>query len=294
MLFTSIEFLVFFPVVVCIYFLLTNPLRWLHLLVASYYEILRMWKLQEVANRPFSPALMAAYASGFPPDSQLGLQGSEGRDAGVSPDNRRLLNAIGESSAMQSVRCFVSALSAALFSTSLATGCGGGDESAQRAKAPAAPTVTSAPPTVAAVAPKNEYGGAINNAPHFESATGWGAGYAKAVGKGAGVVVGPGPDAPNVFAQGFAARSSERFKIVARAASASDAPAKGRLQINWHAADAKYLATSSRVIDVTGTEQVFDLEVVAPAGAAKGILYVVPHGASDTVRYTEMSLLKGK
>ena len=43
MLFTSIEFLVFFPVVVCVYFLLTNRLRWLHLLVAGYYFYMA-WK----------------------------------------------------------------------------------------------------------------------------------------------------------------------------------------------------------------------------------------------------------
>ena len=209
---------------------------------------------------------------------------------------------------MQSVKCVFSALSAAVLSTSLATGCGGGGESAQQAKAPAAPAATAtpstgaaapsagaaAPPAVVAAAPTVEYGAAINNAPHFEAATGWGAGYAKAIGKGPGVVVGPGPDAPNVFAQGFGARAGERYKIVARASSAGDAPAKGRLQINWTGADSKYLGTSSRVIDVTGNEQVFELEVVAPAGATNGILYVVPHGAGDSVRYLEMSLLKGK
>ena len=43
MLFTSIEFLVFFPIVVGIYFVLTNRLRWLHLLVASYYFYMA-WK----------------------------------------------------------------------------------------------------------------------------------------------------------------------------------------------------------------------------------------------------------
>ncbi|MBV9576450.1 MAG: MBOAT family protein [Gammaproteobacteria bacterium] len=37
MLFTSIHFLIFFPIVIAIYFLLPNRIRWLHLLIASYY-----------------------------------------------------------------------------------------------------------------------------------------------------------------------------------------------------------------------------------------------------------------
>ena len=35
MLFSSIEFLLFFPIVTILYFLLPQKLRWLHLLVAS-------------------------------------------------------------------------------------------------------------------------------------------------------------------------------------------------------------------------------------------------------------------
>lgn len=37
MIFTSFQFLIFFPIVVGIYFLLPNRFRWFHLLVASYY-----------------------------------------------------------------------------------------------------------------------------------------------------------------------------------------------------------------------------------------------------------------
>ena len=36
MLFNSFEFLIFFPVVVSIYFLMPTRWRWLHLLIASY------------------------------------------------------------------------------------------------------------------------------------------------------------------------------------------------------------------------------------------------------------------
>ncbi len=43
MVFTSLEFLVFFPVVVATYFMLPNRFRWLHLLIASYYFYMA-WK----------------------------------------------------------------------------------------------------------------------------------------------------------------------------------------------------------------------------------------------------------
>ncbi|MDB5813311.1 MAG: alginate O-acetyltransferase [Rhodocyclales bacterium] len=43
MIFTSLEFLIFFPIVVAIYFLLPNRFRWAHLLLASYYFYMA-WK----------------------------------------------------------------------------------------------------------------------------------------------------------------------------------------------------------------------------------------------------------
>lgn len=43
MVFTSLEFLVFFPIVVGIYFLLPNRFRWFHLVLASYYFYMA-WK----------------------------------------------------------------------------------------------------------------------------------------------------------------------------------------------------------------------------------------------------------
>lgn len=130
----------------------------------------------------------------------------------------------------------------------------------------------------------------VNKSPNFESPAGWGAGYASAVGHGAGVVVGPGPNAPNVFAQVFMVKPNEQFKIIARASSVKKPQAKGRLQVNWNGAG-KYISTSSTIIDVSETEKTFELQVTAPAGAETGVLYVVPHGGDDTVRYTEMKLM---
>lgn len=43
MVFTSYQFLIFFPIVIGIYFLLPNKLRWFHLLLASYYFYMA-WK----------------------------------------------------------------------------------------------------------------------------------------------------------------------------------------------------------------------------------------------------------
>lgn len=181
-------------------------------------EILRMWKSQAVANRPFSTELMSAHADAIP-----------------------------------------------------------------AAKSATVAVPVPAPLVFAAVA---------NTAPNFETGAGWGEGYAKAKGKGPGVVVGPGPEAPNTFAQSFVAKPSEPFKIVAKASSIDKPKAQGRLQINWHGAEGKYISTSSLVIDATPTEKIFEYETVAPSGAATGILYVVAHGAEDKIRYTKMLLLK--
>lgn len=43
MVFTSLEFLIFFPIVIGIYFLLPNRFRWIHLVAASYYFYMA-WK----------------------------------------------------------------------------------------------------------------------------------------------------------------------------------------------------------------------------------------------------------
>jgi hypothetical protein len=130
----------------------------------------------------------------------------------------------------------------------------------------------------------------INRSPRFESAEGWGPGFAKAVGHGRGVVVGPGGLNPNVFAQRFLAKPGEPFKIVARALSVGEVRARGRFQVNWSDAADKFISTSNKVFEVTPEEQVFETYVEAPGGAVSGTLYVVGDG-QDVVRYIEMRLL---
>lgn len=131
----------------------------------------------------------------------------------------------------------------------------------------------------------------INTAPTFESQQGWSAGYTKAKGKGPGVIVGPGGDNPNVFAQPFTATPGESFKIVAKASSVDKPSSTGRIQINWTGPDGKFISVSSKVFDVAKEEKPFEHLVQAPPGTAGGTLYVVADGQESVVRYTEMRLL---
>lgn len=172
----------------------------------------------------------------------------------------------------------------ALLPLPLLTGCGDGSQ--QTASQPAqivGAGKTAMDPALLTVQ--------INNAPLFESQGSWSAGFAKAKGKGRGVVVGPGGDNPNVFAQQFAARSDETFKVIARASSVGPGKSTGRIQINWTAPGGKFISVSSKVFEVTAQEGIFEHVVQAPDGATAGTLYVVADGPQSVVRYTEMRLL---
>lgn len=133
----------------------------------------------------------------------------------------------------------------------------------------------------------------VNLSPLFESGLGWGAGYAKATaqGEGRGVVVGPGADNPNVFAQQFPAKPDEPFKIIARASSVKQPKAMGRFQINWLGEGFKFLSVFAQPFEVTSEEKTFEAYVTAPAGAIAGTIYVVPGDKEGMVRYTEMRVL---
>ena len=131
----------------------------------------------------------------------------------------------------------------------------------------------------------------INSAPLFESQADWSSGYLKAIGHGAGVVVGPGVDNPNVFAQRFPARAGEQFKVIARASSVKQAKSMGRIQINWVDENGKFLSVASDAFEVSAEEKKFEVTITAPPGVASGTIYVVPNGVEHVVRYTEMRLL---
>lgn len=130
----------------------------------------------------------------------------------------------------------------------------------------------------------------INASPFFESAQGWGPGYAKSIAEGGGVVIGSGATDPNVFAQSFPAKPNEQFKVVARASSVDKLKAKGRFQINWLGQGGEFISASIKAFGVTREEKTFEHLVSAPVGTVTGTLYVVSDGLSDVVRYTEMSL----
>ena len=133
----------------------------------------------------------------------------------------------------------------------------------------------------------------INRAPRFESQQSWSAGYTRAIGHGPGVVVGPGPGNPNVFAQQFVAAPDEPFEVVARASSVGSSKAMGRFQINWTDAAGKFISVSSTAFEVSAAEGRFEFYATAPPGTAYGTLYVVADGSTSVVRYTEMTLLGG-
>jgi len=143
----------------------------------------------------------------------------------------------------------------------------------------------------------------IIKSPLFESSEGWGPGFSKATGHGPGVVVGPGADNPNVFAQQFLTKPGEQFKIVARASVAKTlrgilgfvkSNSMGRFQINWVDAENKFITTFIKSFEVTPETATYEAYVMAPENAMSGILYVVPDGPDDVVRYTEMRLLGEK
>lgn len=166
-------------------------------------------------------------------------------------------------------------------SMALLSACGGESEK----------TAKSAEPVAALGAEMaGEYTIQVNDEPLFAQQGRWSEGYKLATGHGDGVVVGPGAGNENVFAQGFVTAPGKNYKVIARAASADDKTATGRFQINWNDAAGNFISVWSETFDVTPELQTFEQEVVAPSGAAQGVLYVVGD-AQSVVRYTEMRLL---
>lgn len=136
-----------------------------------------------------------------------------------------------------------------------------------------------------------QYKSTINLSPRFENQLDWTGNLEKSQ-HGLGVVVGPGADNQNVLQQKISIKPFDRLKIVARASSIDKASALGRLQINWSDKSGKFISSFGKVIQVNHNENRFEADVVAPAGAVVGYLYVTPHSADDIIRYTEMRLLR--
>ena len=130
----------------------------------------------------------------------------------------------------------------------------------------------------------------INRSPLFDAPDGWSAGFALAKGHGPGVVVGPGPGNPNVFAQPFPVRPKQQFEVTARAASVDKPEATALVQITWHDRTGQSIGVSLHHFSVTSAERTVHHYVLAPSSAQYGTLYVVPGGPRETVRYTEMAV----
>lgn len=133
--------------------------------------------------------------------------------------------------------------------------------------------------------------GQVISAPNFDTQGGWSAGYTKAKDGGIGVVVGPGRDNPNVFAQTFKTTPGAQYKIDVTAFSLREKPAMASAQINWLRPDGTFIKASQEFFraDIVGKNAQFGF--TAPDQASTGILYIIP-GAGDPVRYTKMSVAK--
>lgn len=131
----------------------------------------------------------------------------------------------------------------------------------------------------------------VNDAAEFKTRGHWSEGYEQAHTGGSGVVVGPGTNNSNVFAQRFLTSSGTAYKVVARAASTNTDIVGARIQVNWEDAQGRFLSVSAKTIDVDLHEVKFEHYLSAPDDAAAGVLYVTPAG-DKPVRYSEMRLLQ--
>lgn len=133
---------------------------------------------------------------------------------------------------------------------------------------------------------------AINPNPTFEWPIDWSPGLSLAFGRGQGVVVGPGGENPNVFAQYVPVIPGETLRFTARATSVDGATATAQIQINWMDAHDGFITTSIAKFQVAPTTRAFEQQLVVPPGTKTAILYVVPGNQSEAVRYTEMSVAR--
>lgn len=129
----------------------------------------------------------------------------------------------------------------------------------------------------------------VSNDPSFERPNAWSGKMERS--PNGGVVVGPGPGAPNVLFQVLPVSQGVTYLVKAEA-RLDTGIAQGRLQVNWHAANDSYLESSILVIQPTKDAKIFNLLAKAPANAAKAVLYVTPHGDHDTVVYKSISLMQ--
>jgi hypothetical protein len=132
----------------------------------------------------------------------------------------------------------------------------------------------------------------VNSSPHFELPGGWSAGYALATGHGPGVVVGPGRDNPNVFAQNFPTHGGEQYRIVAEASTVNGTQAVASVQINWLGHVGNFISASQADFSIGPNPTEFEAYVQAPKHAEEGTLYVIPaqQPVEVAVRYTEMGV----
>jgi hypothetical protein len=141
-----------------------------------------------------------------------------------------------------------------------------------------------------ALTPLENLNRVINSSPNFENQGTWSAGYIKARASNGSVVVGPGSDNSNVFAQQFSVNEGDQFNVIGKASSVKSSKGLARIQINWMSPDAKFVDLSAQNFEVGTQSESFELRVIAPKGSASGTIYVVP-GPDSTISYTEMKVM---
>ena len=82
----------------------------------------------------------------------------------------------------------------------------------------------------------------------------------------------------------------QQFEVTARAASVDKPEATALVQITWHDGGGQSISVSLHHFSVTSAERTVHHNVLAPSRAQFGMLYVVPGGPRETVRYTEMAV----
>lgn len=106
------------------------------------------------------------------------------------------------------------------------------------------------------------------------------------------MVVGPGANNPNVFAQQFHTLPRVQYKVAAQAQAVDKTNAKGAIQINWFDGHGAFISASNALLDLSPQLTRYEHIVTAPANAAGGTLYVIPGRENDVVRYTEMAVTR--
>lgn len=132
----------------------------------------------------------------------------------------------------------------------------------------------------------------INSEPKFIAKGAWGDGFdiARVSDGTGGVIVGPGIDNSNIFAQSVSATRHKYIRLVARArAVEGNRRPLAAFQVNWLTASGAFISCS-RATFLVSQSIVTESEVLfrVPRGAETWIVYVAPGDRESQIQYFEM------